>query len=345
MQKVAVWNVFEDFPRFGRAVFLALLLGVFSAGNVLAAGWKVSRLRGDAQILVQGQWKDLRRGDTVPLRHFVRTGEDAKMRLSRGGEVVDMEPKSEVQILENAGGRNTVVHQRTGEISVEANRRKTKHFAVQTRFLVAVVKGTRFTVRADQRVADVSVSRGRVEVRDILRNRTVDVTPNQRAEAGYGRNLVNEGQGKLDRVSKFKGSPYQPEVEKVRPPKPENKGQDGKEKAKNKVENKSQKAGLDAEDAPKTLFDIFKGKSDKKDQSGEKSDKKNVKKSAEKKLEKALEEVKKVAEKQSESKTTKSKKSDDKSEEDKAPKTIADWLDKAKKSDHVKLGLGEKSLN
>lgn len=41
-----------------------------------------------------------------------------------------------------------------------------QHFAVQTPFLAAVVKGTKFTVVSSKTGAEVAVQRGNVEVED-----------------------------------------------------------------------------------------------------------------------------------------------------------------------------------
>lgn len=53
-----------------------------------------------------------------------------------------------------------------GTVEVEAHARKARHFEVQTPFLAAVVKGTRFIVTSGQDQSSVEVKRGRVDVTD-----------------------------------------------------------------------------------------------------------------------------------------------------------------------------------
>lgn len=340
MSHVNVVEKSKSASRFSRVALIALLVSLLGVGDVFAGGWKITRLKGDVSILLNGSWHKLSRGDQVPLGRFVRTAANGRARLSRGGEIVDMEPKSEVQILENAGGRNTVVHQRSGEISVEANRRKTKHFAVQTRFLVAVVKGTRFTVRADQAFADVAVKRGIVEVRDLLHKRTVDVVRNQSAESGYGLDLKADGKGKLEPVVKFEGSAYVPAVKKVAPVKPAKAEKSDKQKPKFQTNGRS----VAKAKAEKAMTAKAKGKKSLMAKDTGKTKTKGEKKAV---MAKDSAESKSKAEKKDYSKSAKqAEKAQDKAQEkakskadkaDEGPKTIADWLDKVKeKHDQAK---------
>lgn len=58
------------------------------------------------------------------------------------------------------------IQQRSGSIFLEINKRDVDHFEVQTPFLAAVVKGTRFRVSVGPTGSDVEVADGQVRVSD-----------------------------------------------------------------------------------------------------------------------------------------------------------------------------------
>src|SRR5690606_9806762 len=64
---------------------------------------------------------------------------------------------------------------------VDVERRNVQHFSVQTPYLAAVVKGTRFTVVVDGRSARVNVERGVVQVQDTGNDLVTDIRPGQQA--------------------------------------------------------------------------------------------------------------------------------------------------------------------
>src|SRR5512145_1953932 len=71
-----------------------------------------------------------------------------------------------------------------GTVHVKGGKRAPgRTFSVETRFLVATVKGTEFDVTADDDAAAVSVSEGTVAVQSAGGNRAVDVTPGRTAVA------------------------------------------------------------------------------------------------------------------------------------------------------------------
>jgi hypothetical protein len=68
-----------------------------------------------------------------------------------------------------------------GTVTVEAERLQIQHFSVQTPFLAAIVKGTRFTVHSDDVESSVDVARGLVQVQDYVHGVATDITPGQSA--------------------------------------------------------------------------------------------------------------------------------------------------------------------
>ena len=94
-------------------------------------------------------------------------------------------------------------------MAVEAEVENVQHFAVQTPYLAAVVKGTRFTVTADGKGASVSVQRGRVEVDDKANKTHVTISIGQSARTGTdtSNKLQVSGAGDLPVVFSANGLP------------------------------------------------------------------------------------------------------------------------------------------
>jgi hypothetical protein len=76
------------------------------------------------------------------------------------------------------------------------------HLSVETPYLVAVVKGTRFDVVVAQRSAEVVVEEGRVEVRALSSGYYADVLAGQKAVVDRDGNLKLSGKGKLSPIKK-----------------------------------------------------------------------------------------------------------------------------------------------
>lgn len=166
---------------------VSALVGAVSPAS--ADDWKITAVRGLAFALREGAWTPLRLGDVVSDASPIHTYHDGTAQLSRDNETVDMGPDSEISILDRAGERFTTIREPAGRVTVHANIENVKHFSVQTPFISAVVKGTIFTVIADQQRSEVSVTRGLVGVEDNLRGTHVDVAAGQSAIAGFAGQL------------------------------------------------------------------------------------------------------------------------------------------------------------
>jgi hypothetical protein len=156
-----------------------------------------------------GQWQRLERGGLVLDEQFVRTGADGRVVLSRNMEQITLARNSQIVIRDHmAGGTFTTVFQDFGTVEFDVERRNVEHFAVQTRLLAAVVKGTRFVVRADANSSDVEVMRGIVGVTDLTRRLRTDIVAGQTASTGIGESetLAVEGEGHLAAITDVDGS-------------------------------------------------------------------------------------------------------------------------------------------
>ena len=84
----------------------------------------------------------------VPDSRAIRTLASGRVTFTGGNETVDIAPNTQIQIFAKGGRKPfTTVKQYFGTVSVKAEVQQVQHFAVQTSYLAAVVKGTRFTSR------------------------------------------------------------------------------------------------------------------------------------------------------------------------------------------------------
>ncbi len=203
------------FLRYVTTILSGLVLAIGLAGSALADDWKATKLRGAVFALVDNNWQQLTRGDIVPDDRVIRTAPNGRVQFRRDNETIDLAPDTQIRIFDRVGQKYTVVQQHFGEVAVEVERKQVQHFVVQTEYLAAVVKGTRFTVTANDAGADVSVQRGVVEVRDTGRKLKVDITPGQSASVGNAEKLNVSGTGTLPTVVGYTGDALAEDVAAV----------------------------------------------------------------------------------------------------------------------------------
>ena len=164
-----------------------------------------AKLRGIVLMQQDSQWVPLHRGDIVSDSLVIRTLASGNVEFAREGETIDVFGDSQIQIRDRAGQRFTTVNETFGKFAVEANVEHVKHFAVETPFIVAVVKGTKFTVTSRTDGARVDVTRGKVGVEDLQTHTYVDVLVNQHASAGPNQPLNVGGSGMLQPITNASG--------------------------------------------------------------------------------------------------------------------------------------------
>ena len=137
----------------------------------------------------------------------------------RGEESILVSPNSVVGIpTEKKEGLSTTILQQAGSILLEVEKRNVKHFEVETPYLAAVVKGTRFRVSVNAASTSVDVARGQVEVSDFKSGQTVQLLPGQVATAfARGKSgLTLSGSGTFNPIEK--GTPRAPSIERIMVP-------------------------------------------------------------------------------------------------------------------------------
>ncbi len=201
------------------ALVAVLWFGVVPPAMAQADVWTVAKASGDAWIGGSGaqtvslsQQAQLRPGDSV------RTGRNGRVLLVRGQETILVSPNSAISLPEAGRSGMSTVIQQAGTILLDVEKRNVQHFEVETPFLAAVVKGTRFRVSITGGTAKVDVVRGQVQVTDFRSGERALVNPQQfaRSSTAAALGLRLGGAGRLDSV--MPGTPQAPRVEPLRVP-------------------------------------------------------------------------------------------------------------------------------
>ncbi len=207
---------------------LALGIAAYSFNAVAAendsqpptqATWHVSRFSGAVWLVAPGvqqaslnQEAALNPGDTI------RTGPNGRVLLTRGTESMMIAPNSVIGLPAQAkDGMSTTIAQQAGSILLDVEKRNVQHFAVETPYLAAVVKGTQFRVTVTASGANVMVARGQVEVADFKSGEIAQVLPGQTAKVvASSQGLSLSGSGSFLPIEH--GQPRAPSVDKVTVP-------------------------------------------------------------------------------------------------------------------------------
>ena len=191
-----------------KALALALsLCAWFAPVDAYAVDWKIQRLSGEVNVRhTSTSLVALSASDTVRAGDRISTGANGRIMLVRGKEAIVIAPGSELIVpADQVSGRKTTLLQSAGEVTFEVEKRNVQHFEVQTPFLAAVVKGTRFTVKVNASSSSVAVERGVVEVLDFDTGQMARVNAGQLAKtaAVSGAGLALSGSGKLGTITQL----------------------------------------------------------------------------------------------------------------------------------------------
>jgi hypothetical protein len=190
------------------------LLAIFSAAALMAVplstlqsaswGWLVQRTTGSAVYQsAQLRMTPLRKGVILNRGATVRTGMNGKVMLVRDAESVFIGPHSLASIAAHPtpGMRTTVLLQK-GKLDLSVNTKVRPHFSVETPYLVAIVKGTKFQVTSFPSRSEVIVREGRVRVKALPSGKFADVEPGQKAIVDSSGNLKLSGKGKFASIKR-----------------------------------------------------------------------------------------------------------------------------------------------
>lgn len=164
------------FLVFKRILVSIFILFFFSSPSI-ALEWIASKVTNPAMFSLDGKnWDIIEKGSVIPDTSWVYTGKHGRLVLNRGKEMILFKPNSLASISRREGqGLNTVVRQKFGDLLLDVETKSHQHLSVETPFLAAVVKGTRFNVIVDETGAALKVRRGVVQVTDPRRGERTDV--------------------------------------------------------------------------------------------------------------------------------------------------------------------------
>jgi hypothetical protein len=184
------------------AFYILALLALPVSLDAMPLGWLVQKSSGKANYqTAQLPLSPLRKGQVVNRGDTVRTGPNGKVLLVRNAESVFIGPYSVASIASPATpSMRTTVLLHKGQVDLTVRTKARPHFSVETPYLVAVVKGTKFKVTASPSRSEVTVFEGRVRVKSLRTGKFVDVDQGQRAVVDRSGALTLTGKGKLASV-------------------------------------------------------------------------------------------------------------------------------------------------
>jgi hypothetical protein len=170
------------------AAILAGILLLFQVSASLAKDWLVERVSGTAWATsASHQRLQLKPHMTVAEGLTISTSQSGRVRLVSDGSSISLSPGS-VAVVSSRGFfvRKTQVVQQVGMIEFDVEKRSRPYFFIETPYLAAVVKGTKFTVTVSNTSAALNVERGLVHVTDLASGESADVGRGQQAAARRG---------------------------------------------------------------------------------------------------------------------------------------------------------------
>lgn len=165
--------------HYARLFVSMLTILLWLATTALAGEWTVSRVTGPAVYTLDGKtWGKLKLGLNLPSAAWVNTGPQGKVQLKRGMDTIYIGSYSLVSAYKKSTQR-TQIRQDFGTVTIDVQKRNYDHMGVETPYMAAVVKGTKFTVSSSRTDSILSVSRGQVEVSDRRSGATSEVNSGQ----------------------------------------------------------------------------------------------------------------------------------------------------------------------
>ncbi|WP_420332103.1 FecR family protein [Roseibium sp.] len=175
---------------FFAALFLIPVLLTATATGAVASEWVVKRVSGIVYFVAPGvEAFRVKRGMAFEEGYTMGTRAGGRALIARGEETISVGPNTTFAMSKYLSNNSkTTLLQRKGTVTVDVAKRSRPHFFVETPFLAAVVKGTRFDVTVDNTRARVSVDRGVVGVEDFSSGDRADLTAGQNASSANGNN-------------------------------------------------------------------------------------------------------------------------------------------------------------
>jgi hypothetical protein len=154
----------------------------------MAAEWRIAKMSGDVRIFQNNvTWVSLNPSRTIKPGDAIWTGHNGRVMLSSDSGRVLLKPRSLVKIpKQNLSKNTTVLFQSMGTLEADINKRDDQHFSIQSPYLAAVVKGTKFTLEIKDGRTRLDVTEGLVEATDTESGQVVEVAAGQHVSKTNG---------------------------------------------------------------------------------------------------------------------------------------------------------------
>jgi len=175
-----------------RAGVIAFVVGLISmlvlTGVSVAAEWRIERMSGDVRIFHENvTWVSLSREREIKPGDSIWTGHNGRVMLTSEGNRVLLKPRSLVKVPQQDLPRNsTVLFQSMGTVEADVDKRERQHFSIQSPYLAAVVKGTKFSIEIKDGKTRLDVREGLVEATDMETGQVVAVAAGQHVSKTNG---------------------------------------------------------------------------------------------------------------------------------------------------------------
>ena len=152
------------------AMMTALLMLVLGASAAAAAPRPepivVTAVHGDVSISTSGAARAVQPGTVIAPPVTILTGLDGHLELRQGATTVSIASDTRVELPATASADGLIerVSQPRGNVVYDVAKRPGRKLRIETPYLVAVIKGTRFNVSAQDDSATVSLFEGRLEI-------------------------------------------------------------------------------------------------------------------------------------------------------------------------------------
>ncbi|MCT4654937.1 MAG: FecR family protein [Cohaesibacter sp.] len=169
------------------AFFVSLFLTLVPSSAQEASDWLIKKVSGDAWITtLEEQTIEVRKGMYFKPGQTLKTASRSRVLLSRNKERLQVGADTIIRLpsAEVVEPGKTIIKQRRGKIDLLISRKDRKHFSVETPYLAAVVKGTRFSVSVVDQRAVVRVYEGLVGVNSLISDEKNDIRPGQSVSLG-----------------------------------------------------------------------------------------------------------------------------------------------------------------
>ena len=137
----------------------------------------VASIKGEVHIAIRGTDTKLRAGAVLELPATVHTGRDGAIELRQGATSISVGPETllEFPALAAPGGSIDRIVQPRGTAFYNVGKRSGRKLRIETPFLVGVVKGTQFSVVAQDHATNISLFEGLLEVRSADDSDVIDL--------------------------------------------------------------------------------------------------------------------------------------------------------------------------